>query len=73
MSNELKSDEIFIDSLECFTVIGINDWEKKTKQLVVIDISIFIVQIPNNNKDVITETIDYKNLSYKNKRFCGKE
>ena len=33
MSNELKSDEIFIDSLECFTVIGINDWEKKTKQL----------------------------------------
>ena len=72
MSNELKSDEIFIDSLECFTLIGINDWEKKTKQLVVIDISIFIVQIPNNNKDVITETIDYKNLSYKIKDFVEK-
>ena len=50
MSNELKSDEIFIDSLECFTLIGINDWEKKTKQLVVIDIPIFIHQIPNKNK-----------------------
>ena len=72
MSNELKSDEIFIDSLECFTVIGINDWEKKTKQLVVIDISIFILQIPNNNKDLITETIDYKNLSYKIKDFVEK-
>ena len=72
MNNELKSDEIFIEGLECFTVIGINDWEKKTKQLVVIDISIFIVQIPNNNKDVITETIDYKNLSYKIKDFVEK-
>ena len=69
MSNELKSDEIFIEGLECFTVIGINDWEKKTKQLVIIDVSIFILQVPNKNKDLITETIDYKNLSYKIKSF----
>ena len=69
MSNELKSDEIFIEGLECFTVIGINDWEKKTKQLIIIDFSIFILQIPNKNKDLITETIDYKNLSYKVKSF----
>ena len=69
MNNELKSDEIFIEGLECFTVIGINDWEKKTKQLVIIDVSIFILQVPNKNKDLITETIDYKNLSYKIKSF----
>ena len=69
MNNELKSDEIFIEGLECFTVIGINDWEKKTKQLIIIDFSIFILQIPNKNKDLITETIDYKNLSYKIKSF----
>ena len=72
MSNELKSDEIFIEGLECFTVIGINDWEKKTKQLVIIDVSIFILQVPNKNKDLITETIDYKNLSYKVKSFVEK-
>ena len=69
MNNELKSDEIFIEGLECFTVIGINDWEKKTKQLVIIDVSIFILQVTNKNKDLITETIDYKNLSYKIKSF----
>ena len=69
MNNELKSDEIFIEGLECFTVIGINDWEKKTKQVVIIDVSIFILQVPNKNKDLITETIDYKNLSYKIKSF----
>tara|TARA_B100001146_G_scaffold160134_1_gene141158 strand:+ start:239 stop:613 length:375 start_codon:yes stop_codon:yes gene_type:complete len=69
LSNELKSDEIFIEGLECFTVIGINDWEKKTKQLIIIDFSIFILQIPNKNKDLIAETIDYKNLSYKVKSF----
>jgi|TARA_B000000460_G_scaffold245093_1_gene216261 dihydroneopterin aldolase len=69
LNNELKSDEIFIEGLECFTVIGINDWEKKTKQLVIIDVSIFILQVPNKNKDLITETIDYKNLSYKIKSF----
>jgi len=72
LSNELKSDEIFIEGLECFTVIGINDWEKKTKQLIIIDFSIFILQIPNKNKDLITETIDYKNLSYKVKSFVEK-
>ena len=72
MSNGLKSDEIFIEGLECFTVIGINGWEKKTKQLIIIDFSIFILQIPNKNKDLITETIDYKNLSYKVKSFVEK-
>ena len=72
MSYELTRDEIFIEGLECFTVIGINDWEKKIKQLVIIDVSIFILQIPNNNKDLINETIDYKNLSYKIKDFVEK-
>ena len=32
----------------------------------------FILQIPNNNKDLINETIDYKNLSYKIKDFVEK-
>ena len=57
-------DEIFIEGLKFYATIGINNWEKNTKQPIIIDISLFIEKIKNNNRDKIDETVDYKSISY---------
>ena len=57
-------DKIFIEGLKFYSVIGINNWEKNTKQTVIIDLSLFIEKIKKNNRDKIEETVDYKNISY---------
>ena len=57
-------DEIFIEGLKFYSTIGIHNWEKNTKQPIIMDISLFIEKIKNNNRDKIDETVDYKSISY---------
>ena len=65
-------DKIFIEGLKFYSVIGINNWEKNTKQPVIIDLSLFIEKIKKNNRDKIEETVDYKNISYSIKELVEK-
>ena len=57
-------DQIFIQDLKCYATIGIFDWERKTKQPLVINITLDISKL-KNPKDHITDTVDYKSLSRK--------
>ena len=62
-------DQIFIEDIKCYATIGINKWEKQTKQPLVVSLTLDIKKMPRNNKDKIYETIDYKELVYKIKNF----
>jgi|TARA_B110000263_G_scaffold241597_1_gene246012 FolB domain-containing protein len=57
-------DEIFIEGIKCYSTIGINNWEKNTKQPLIININLLMKKIDNNNADNINETINYKSVSY---------
>ena len=65
-------DEIFIEGIKCYSTIGINNWEKNTKQPLIIDINLLMEKIDNNNKDNINETINYKLISYSVKELVEK-
>ena len=65
-------DEIFIEGIKCYSTIGINNWEKNTKQPLIIDVSLLMEKIDNNNKDNINETINYKLVSYSVKELVEK-
>jgi dihydroneopterin aldolase len=61
-------DIIFLGGLEIETIIGIYDWERKTKQTVVLDIEMaFDIQKAAQTDD-IQYTLDYKTVS---KRIIG--
>ncbi|MDD1625405.1 MAG: dihydroneopterin aldolase [Methylococcaceae bacterium] len=56
-------DIIFLGGLEIETIIGIYDWERKTKQTVVLDIEMaFDIQKAAKTDD-IQYTLDYKTVS----------
>jgi len=56
-------DIIFLGGLEIETIIGIYDWERKTKQNVVLDIEMsFDIQKAAKTDD-IQYTLDYKTVS----------
>jgi dihydroneopterin aldolase len=57
-------DQIFIEDLKCYAKIGIFDWEKETKQPLVINITLDIKKIKKITDD-INSTVDYKSLTYK--------
>jgi 7,8-dihydroneopterin aldolase/epimerase/oxygenase len=61
-------DSIFLGGLEIETIIGIYDWERETKQTVVLDIEMaFDIQKAAETDD-IQFTLDYKTVS---KRIIG--
>ncbi|MDD5321323.1 MAG: dihydroneopterin aldolase [Methylococcales bacterium] len=61
-------DIIFLGGLEIETIIGIYDWERKTRQTVVLDIEMaFDIQKAAETDD-IQYTLDYKTVS---KRLIG--
>ena len=61
-------DFIFLGGLEIQTIIGIYDWERETKQTVVLDIEMaFDIQKAAKTDD-IQYTLDYKTVS---KRIIG--
>ena len=57
-------DQIFIEDLKCYATIGIFDWERQTKQPLIINLTLDISKI-KNPKDHISDTVDYKSLSRK--------
>tara|TARA_B110001454_G_scaffold33127_1_gene32451 strand:- start:465 stop:833 length:369 start_codon:yes stop_codon:yes gene_type:complete len=65
-------DEIFIEGIKCYSIIGINNWEKNTKQPLIIDINLLMKKIDKKNKDTIDETINYKSISYSIKKLVEK-
>ena len=54
---------IRITNLKLRTIIGIQDWERKKKQSVVINITFHFDASKSNKTDNIGDTIDYKTLT----------
>jgi dihydroneopterin aldolase len=52
--------QIVIDQLEAWGIIGINDWEKQTKQKIMISLSMSIDQKAALQSDQIDDTVNYK-------------
>lgn len=56
-------DIIFLDGLEIKTIIGIYDWERETKQTVILDIEMAYDISFAAKSDHITDTLDYETVS----------
>ncbi|SMN11248.1 Dihydroneopterin aldolase [uncultured Candidatus Thioglobus sp.] len=56
-------DIIYIDNLRAETIIGIYDWERKTKQIVSLDLQIGTDILQASAKDSIDDTINYKSVA----------
>lgn len=56
-------DIIFLGGLEIETIIGIYDWERTTKQTVVLDIEMAFDITKAAETDAIEYTLDYKKVS----------
>ncbi len=56
-------DIIFLGSLEVATIIGIYDWERETKQTIVLDIEMAFDIKKAAETDDIEHTLDYKAVS----------
>ncbi|HLF18467.1 MAG TPA: dihydroneopterin aldolase [Candidatus Omnitrophota bacterium] len=54
---------IRITNLKLRSIIGINDWERKKKQRVVINIAIRFNAAKSSQSDGIGDTIDYKSIT----------
>lgn len=59
----MTMDIIFLRGLEVETTIGIYDWERKIKQVVVIDLEMGTDIRKAATSDSIEDTIDYKTVS----------
>jgi dihydroneopterin aldolase len=56
-------DIIFLGGLEATTIIGIYDWERETKQTIVLDIEMAFDISKAAKTDDIEHTLDYKAVS----------
>ncbi|MDQ7090748.1 MAG: dihydroneopterin aldolase [Methylococcales bacterium] len=56
-------DIIFLGGLEIKTIIGIYDWERETKQTVILNIEMAFDITQAAKSDDITDTLDYKAVS----------
>mgnify|MGYP001170390029 FL=1 len=59
-----KYDQIFIEDLKCYAKIGIFDWERETKQPLIINITLDIKKFDYISDD-INDTVNYKSLIHK--------
>jgi dihydroneopterin aldolase len=57
------SDTIFLDGLEVRTIIGIQDWERETKQTVRIDLELPVDARSASARDHIDATVNYKSIA----------
>ena len=55
--------KIIIENLRLRTIIGINDWERETRQDVVINVELELAEGADFARDAIDETVDYKRLN----------
>ena len=56
-------DIIFLRGLQIETIIGIYDWERETKQTVILDIEMATDIVKAAQSDDIEDTLDYKAVS----------
>ncbi|MGR9100841.1 MAG: dihydroneopterin aldolase [Gammaproteobacteria bacterium] len=56
-------DIIFLSGLQVKTIIGIYDWERETRQTVILDIEVAYDITKAAQSDNIADTLDYKSLS----------
>lgn len=64
-------DRVFIEDLRIETVIGIYDWEKRTRQVVAFDIEMAFDNRQPASTDRIADTLDYKAVSKRLKAFVS--
>ena len=64
-------DIIFLHDLQIKTVIGVNDWERKTKQTVVIDLELGANIAPAAASDSIDDTLSYKVVAKRLTEYVG--
>jgi dihydroneopterin aldolase len=57
------SDTIFLEGLELQTIIGIQDWERETKQTVRIDLELPVDARAAAARDEIDATVNYKSVA----------
>ena len=60
MSNPGKIDTIRIEQLELDCLIGINPWERLTKQRITVDITMDVDLSAAGRSDSIRDTVDYR-------------
>jgi 7,8-dihydroneopterin aldolase/epimerase/oxygenase len=56
-------DFVFIEDLRVDTVIGIYDWERRTRQTIALDIEMAFDNTKPAASDAIADTLDYKAVS----------
>jgi len=56
-------DLVFIEDLRIDTVIGIYDWERRTKQTIALDVEMAFDNRKPAASDAIADTLDYKAVS----------
>lgn len=64
-------DKVFIENLTVETVIGIFDWEREIRQAVSLDLEMDFDIRAAAASDRIEDTLDYKAISKRLKRFVG--
>lgn len=65
-------DKIFLEALEVRCVIGIFDWERKTRQKILIDLELPADIRKAARRDRIKDTIDYKRIAKRTAEFASK-
>jgi 7,8-dihydroneopterin aldolase/epimerase/oxygenase len=56
-------DHVFIEDLRIDTVIGIYDWERRTRQTIALDLEMAFDNTKPAASDAIADTLDYKAVS----------
>lgn len=64
-------DIIYLKDLRVETIVGINDWERRTRQTVVLDIEMASDVRRAAASDRIEDTIDYKTVATRLSAFCA--
>ena len=61
--NERPLDRIRLEGLSFYCVIGINDWERVTKQVIELDITLYADLSAAAESDDISDTVNYRTIS----------
>ena len=56
-------DQVIISDLRARGIIGVNDWERKAKQEIVINLILYLDLYEAGIKDALSETVDYSELT----------
>ena len=63
MSGKANFDEIFIQGLEAYCVIGANDWERLVKQRLLIELRLLVDTTPAIESDQLEDSVNYRTIS----------